>query len=123
MTRTLASIGSVWQAVQAADNPDTAANVGFCLDTCHAHAAGLDLATAADDIRAITGRIDLVHLNDSRDPHGSGMDRHANLGAGQVDHDKLVALLRSADAPAVLETPGGLEGHRADLTWVRDRLS
>ena len=38
-----------------------------------------------DRVKAITGRIDLVHLNDSRDAFGSGADRHANIGHG---HDR-----------------------------------
>ena len=45
--------------------------VGFCLDTCHAHAGGNDLAVV-ERVRAITGRIDLVHANDSRDAFDSG---------------------------------------------------
>ena len=59
--------------------------VGFCLDTCHAHAGGNALETVVDDVLGITGRIDLVHCNDSRDDFDSGADRHANLGAGRID--------------------------------------
>ena len=44
--------------------------IGFCLDTCHAWAAGEELIDAVDRIKAITGRIDLVHCNDSRDAKG-----------------------------------------------------
>ena len=54
----------LWEAVSGAEGFD---NVGFCLDTCHAHAGGNDLATVVDEVRAITGRIDLVHANDTRD--------------------------------------------------------
>ena len=45
--------------------------VGFCLDTCHAHAGGHALETVVDDVLKITGRIDLVHCNDSRDDFDS----------------------------------------------------
>ena len=76
------------------------------LDTCHAWAAGWDLATAVDDLRAITGRIDLVHLNNSRDPHGSSRDRHAPLSEGEIPTELLVEVARSADCPVILETPG-----------------
>ena len=79
MARTLERIGRTWEAIQAAPGAE---NVGFCLDTCHAHAGGIPLATAVDDLRAITGRIDLVHCNDSRDEFDSGADRHTNLGEG-----------------------------------------
>ena len=96
--------------------------VGFCLDTCHAHAAGNDLSTVVDQVRAITGRIDLVHCNDSRDEFDSGADRHTNLGAGLINPGELAAVVRSAGAPVVVETPGGLDGHRADLDWLRKVL-
>ena len=69
---------------------------GFCLDTCHAHAGGIPLESVVDEIRAITGRIDLVHCNDSRDEFDSGADRHANVGAGKIDPDLLA---RSSATP------------------------
>src|ERR1700746_3607985 len=68
------AIGGLWDAVTEAAGHD-GANVGFCLDTCHANSAGIDLADAVDRIKAITGRIDLVHCNNSRDEFGSGRDR------------------------------------------------
>ena len=73
-------------------------------------------------MRAITGRIDLVHCNDSRDDFDSGADRHASLGAGRVDPDLLAAVVRDAGAPVVLETPGGADEHRADVDWLRERV-
>ena len=76
--------------------------VGFCLDTCHAHAGGNALETVVDDVLAITGRIDLVHGNDSRDEFDSGADRHANLGDGRIDPELLAAVIRDAKAPVVL---------------------
>ncbi len=119
MARYPESVEKLWAAISAADGAD---RVGFCLDTCHAFAAGLDLATAVEDVRAITGRIDLIHLNDSRGAAGSGQDRHANLGEGQIDPDDLIRILHSAKVPAILETPGGIEERRADLDWLRERL-
>ncbi|HET7734926.1 MAG TPA: deoxyribonuclease IV [Nocardioidaceae bacterium] len=119
MTREIDRIARVWEAISAAEGFD---QVGFCLDTCHAHASGIELATAVDKIKSITGRIDLVHANDSRDAFGSGADRHANFGAGHVDPDGFMAVIRSAGAPVIAETPGGPEEHRADFAWVRARL-
>jgi deoxyribonuclease-4 len=119
MTRYLERISGVWAAIESAEGADM---VGFCLDTCHAHAGGNALETVVDDVRRITGRIDLVHCNDSRDAFDSGADRHANLGAGQVDPALLAAVVRDAGAPVVLETPGGAEEHRADTDWLRERL-
>src|SRR3954466_5220287 len=119
MTRYLERIGRVWDAIAATEQADL---VGFCLDTCHAHAGGNSLETVVDDVLRITGRIDLVHCNDSRDEFDSGADRHANLGAGKVDPDLLAAVVRDAGAPVVLETPGGATEHTADGDWLRARL-
>ena len=118
MARTLDRLAGVWEAISAADGFE---NVGFCLDTCHAHAGGNRLETLVADVRAITGRIDLVHCNDSRDEFGSGADRHASLGAGRIDPALLAAIAREADAPVICETPGGAEEHRADFDWLRSR--
>jgi deoxyribonuclease IV len=94
---------------------------GFCLDTCHAHAGGEELLNIVDRVKSITGRIDLIHANDSKDPFDSGRDRHDNLGRGQIDPDLVVAVVRAADAPVIVETPGGVEGQSADIALLRDR--
>ncbi len=119
MARRLEAIARLWEAIGRAEGGDT---VGFCLDTCHAHAGGNDLGSVVDEVRAITGRIDLVHVNDSRDDFDSGADRHANLGAGHVDPVALVDVVRAAGAPAVVETPGGAQAQADDLAWLRTRL-
>lgn len=119
MTRYLERIKGVWGAIEGEEQADM---VGFCLDTCHAHAGGNNLETIVDDVLAITGRIDLVHANDSRDDFDSGADRHANLGAGHIDPDLLASVIRDAKAPALLETPGGSAEHVADTAWLRERL-
>jgi deoxyribonuclease-4 len=93
---------------------------GFCLDTCHAHAGGEDLVGIVDRIKAITGRVDLIHANDSRDTFDSGADRHDNIGRGQIDPDAIVAVIRAAGAPAVVETPA--EGQAADIALLRAGL-
>lgn len=118
MARHLERIARLWDAISTAGGFD---DVGFCLDTCHAHAAGLDPASVVDDIRAITGRIDLVHLNDSRDAFGSGADRHAPLGEGSCDPDALVQIVRDAAAPVILETPGDAAAHAAQIAWLTER--
>jgi deoxyribonuclease-4 len=119
MTRYLERIDRVFDAISSVEGSE---KVGFCLDTCHAHAGGNNLETIVDDVLAITGRIDLVHCNDSRDEFDSGADRHANLGAGQIDPVLLTEVVRSAGAPVVLETPGGEAEHRDDIAWLASRL-
>ena len=86
MARRLERIARLWDAVGAA----RVATVGFCLDTCHAHAGGVELVALVERVMAITGRIDLVHANDSRDAFDSGADRHANFGEGEIDPDELI---------------------------------
>ncbi|MEU6737655.1 deoxyribonuclease IV [Streptosporangium sandarakinum] len=113
MARRLDRIARLWEALDGFD-------VGFCLDTCHAHAAGEDLADVVDRIRAITGRIDLIHCNDSRDAAGSGADRHANLGAGRIDTELILDVCRSAGAPIIVETPAA--GQAEDIALLRKRL-
>ena len=117
MARHLDRIAGVWDAVSQAEGFE---QVGFCLDTCHAWAGGIDLPTAVEKVRAITGRIDLVHANDSRDAFDSGADRHANFGNGQLDAADFAGLVRDAGAPVICETPGGAEEHLADFAWLRE---
>lgn len=119
MARYLDSIGRLWEQLAKASDFD---QVGFCLDTCHAHASGEELTGIVERARAITGRIDLVHLNDSRDVAGSGADRHTHLGQGQIDPDLLVEVVKQADAPTILETHGSIEDQAADVAWLRQRL-
>jgi deoxyribonuclease-4 len=119
MARHLDRIAGVWEAISAAEGFE---QVGFCLDTCHAWAGGIELGDAVEKVRAITGRIDLVHANDSRDAFGSGADRHANFGAGQLPADEFAAIVREAGAPVVCETPGGAHEHLADFAWLREHV-
>ncbi|HEV7825932.1 MAG TPA: deoxyribonuclease IV [Mycobacteriales bacterium] len=95
---------------------------GFCLDTCHAHAGGEDLLGIVERVKAITGRVDLVHANDSRDGFDSGADRHANFGNGQIDPELIVATVAAAGAPVVCETPGGAAEQASDIAFLRERL-
>jgi deoxyribonuclease-4 len=114
MARSLDNIARLWEMVGDAPGGE----VGFCLDTCHAFSAGEDLADIVDRVKAITGRIDLVHCNNSRDEFGSSRDRHANLRQGTIDPAVLVALVRAAGAPVICETPDA----GADATWLRTQL-
>jgi deoxyribonuclease-4 len=96
--------------------------VGLCIDTCHLHAAGQDLSSAARMRAAFTrldkavgrGRIGLLHVNDSRDAPGSKRDRHASLGAGTIGLAALGALFGPPalrGVPMVVETE---DAHHAD---------
>jgi deoxyribonuclease IV len=122
MARSLDAIGKLWEVVADAD-ADSGENLGFCLDTCHANSAGIDLADAVDQIKAITGRIDLVHCNNSRDEFGSGRDRHANIASGTIDPALLLGVVRAAGATAICETPDENGGLVADVRWLTEHLS
>jgi deoxyribonuclease-4 len=113
MARHFDTIARLWDAIGPL-------GVGFCLDTCHTHAAGEEMAGAAERIQAITGRIDLVHANDSKDGHGSGRDRHEHLGAGQIDPSVLVEVIRNAKAPIICET--SLDGVADDIAFLTEHL-
>ena len=113
MARKLESIARLWDAVGAT-------GVGFCLDTCHAHAGGIVQENLSETILNTTGRIDLVHCNNSRDAFDSGADRHANLNLGTMDLDVLIHNLKVANAPIVLETP--FDDIETDLKILRDAL-
>jgi deoxyribonuclease IV len=113
MARRFDSLARLWDAIGGYD-------VGFCLDTCHAFAAGEDLTDVVDRVMAITGRIDLVHCNNSRDEFGSARDRHARLRQGTIDAEQLVAVCAAAGATVVLETDP--DSQVEDIAWLRERL-
>jgi deoxyribonuclease-4 len=114
MARHFDTLARLWDHI--GDHP----GLGFCLDTCHAHAAGEDMIGAAERILAITGRIDLIHGNDSKDPAGSGRDRHENLGHGEIDPAVIAEIVRVAGAPVICETPS--EGIKDDIAWLREHV-
>ncbi len=116
MTRNLDRFARLWEAIGDF-------GPGVCLDTCHAHAAGEELDTVVERMKAITGRIDLIHANDSKDEFGCGRDRHDNLGNGQISPEVLCELVTAADAPVIVETPGGAENQAADIALIRKFLA
>ena len=117
MARSFDSIARLWDVLAGA--AEGGGEVGFCLDTSHAYAAGEDLAGVVDRIKAITGRIDLVHCNNSRDEFGSGRDRHAGLTSGTIDPALILGVVRAAGAPVICETPDPA----ADIRWLRGQLA
>lgn len=115
-------------------SPGQEARVGFCLDTCHAHAAGYDFSTrqgAADaldefDHRCGLANLRVVHVNDSKASVGSKRDLHQHIGDGALSRDggkadgnkrklsetgfwTVVNRPELARTPMILETPKGEE--------------
>lgn len=111
---------------------DAADRIGYCLDTCHAFAAGYPVhepegyeewMAQVDEILGFD-RVGALHLNDSKQPFGSKKDRHENIGEGEIGADLFARLVhdeRWAGTAAVLETPIGddEQGHRRDLERLR----
>jgi deoxyribonuclease-4 len=100
--------------------------LGVCLDTCHAYAAGHDLARPGGVRKMLNalvrvvgkGRLGLVHANDSKDPLGSGRDRHAPIGVGTIGVDPFAELFvhpAMRGVSVVVETPGGERQHATDV--------
>jgi deoxyribonuclease-4 len=117
MARGLDALARLWDVVTDAAG-DGSGEVGFCLDTCHAYSSGEELAGLADRVKAITGRIDLVHCNNSRDEFGSGRDRHAGLESGTIDPAQILDVIRAAGAPVICETPDPA----ADIRYLREHI-
>lgn len=91
--------------------------VKVCLDTCHLHAAGYDLTTKEkfeeflNTFEQLIGlhNLEVIHMNDSRDPFGSLRDRHDNIGVGQVGIEVFKNILnnpRTKGISCIIETPG-----------------
>jgi deoxyribonuclease IV len=101
--------------------------LGVCFDTCHAWAAGHDLAAPGgmtatlDTLVEVCGadRLRLIHANDSKDPLGSIRDRHETIGRGMIGLDafrEMFAHPATAGVPVVVETPSeGHVGHAEDI--------
>ena len=90
--------------------------LGVCLDTAHLIAAGYDLTSGQGarqvlkEVDASVGlaRVRVLHLNDSKTPRGSRVDRHAHIGQGHVALDAFAVFVNEpsfAEVPKILETP------------------
>ncbi|GGW31948.1 deoxyribonuclease IV [Streptomyces xantholiticus] len=109
---------------------DAHPKLGVCLDTCHIFAAGHDLAAPGGvrqtlDLLVGTvgeGRLKLIHANDSKDVAGAHKDRHENIGSGHIGEEpfrELMAHPATQGVPLIIETPGGKEGHAADVARLK----
>ena len=110
-------IGQTLEELAAIMEDVNDSRIRICLDTCHLHAAGYDLRTEEsfeqflNRFDALIGidNLEVIHMNDSRDPFGSLRDRHANIGQGEVGIDVFKHLLnhpKTKDKAFIIETPG-----------------
>jgi deoxyribonuclease IV len=105
--------------------------LGVCLDTCHAFAAGRDLATPGgmtatldELVRTVgEGRLRAVHANDSKGGLGSCRDRHENIGVGKIGltaFGELLAHPATQDIPVLIETPGDRASDAREIALLKE---
>ena len=107
-------------------------SLGVCLDTCHVHDAGYDIAADPDGVLAEFDRViglsylKAIHINDSKNPLGAHKDRHEVIGAGHLGRDAFVRLLTHPlldGLPFILETPQpDLAGYGAEIKMLRELI-
>ncbi len=89
---------------------------GICIDTCHAYQAGYDIASEKGADRMFNEiekylhplKIELIHINDSKKPFSSGIDRHEHIGEGFIGEEGFRYFLSRKEIrniPLILETP------------------
>jgi len=119
------------QLKQIIDMLDSPHRVGVCLDTCHIFAAGYDIRTKSnymktfDKFDQVIGleRLHAIHLNDSKKEFGSRVDRHENIGKGEIGIEGFRLIMndeRFIHIPKVLETPGGKQKFMENLELLKN---
>lgn len=121
-----------WHLAAVIERLEQPERVGVCLDTCHAFAAGHDLSkqegfeSMLEELEATVGlgKLEALHLNDSKHPLGSRKDRHESIGEGAIGaegFERVIGAKEFGNLPMVLETPMGDdgEGHARDLERLR----
>lgn len=104
------------------DRVEDKSRVGVCLDTCHTYTAGYDIVNEYDKVFAefdeVVGQeyLHAIHLNDSKKPLGSRVDRHDSIGKGLIGMDFFKRFMQDSrfdNMPIVLETP-------EDTLWAEE---
>ena len=105
-------------------------HMGVCLDTCHVHDAGYDIAGDLDGVltrfdKAVgLDRIRAVHINDSKNPLGARKDRHEKIGLGAIGTEAILRVMTHPalrDKPFYLETPNELEGYAREIAMLKEQ--
>lgn len=110
-------VGYTFSQIKAiSDQVEDKNRIGVCLDTAHAFEAGYDLSRAKgleetiEDFDRLIGleKLYLIHLNDSKTPLGSCVDRHWHIGEGHIGMEgfrRIVNHCQLSHLPAIMETP------------------
>ncbi|MGA8723861.1 MAG: deoxyribonuclease IV [Acidimicrobiales bacterium] len=113
------------ELAQVIDDAGADDRLGVCLDTQHLWASGVSFVTVEESEALVQvidrtvglGRLQCLHLNDSKVDFAANRDRHANIGEGTIGADGLATLLGHPSLqglPAILEVPGDGSGPRAE---------
>lgn len=108
-------------------------NIGVCLDTCHIFAAGYDIRDenmylkTMQEFDEVIGlhHLKVIHLNDTKKPLGSRVDRHENIGLGNIGVEGFRLFMNDArliHIPKILETPGGDEWFMKNLALLQSMV-
>ncbi len=122
------SFGELREMMEATEAGDE--DLGVCIDTCHAHAAGYDLRSEEgfqdmiQELKEDLGleRVRLLHLNDSKDPRGSEKDNHEHIGEGEIGDKGFRNVINSPELeelPMILETPVNGKGFKENLERIK----
>jgi len=114
---------------QIIDRVELNEKLGVCLDTCHVYSAGYDIVRDLDSVLLkfdkVIGldRLLAIHLNDSKNPFDSHLDRHEKIGQGALGMEAMVRIINHSELrhlPFFLETPNELEGYAAEIKLLRE---
>ncbi len=124
------SMGELRQMMEKTDTEDN--KLGVCIDTCHVHAAGYNLADEKgfqDFIQEVEedlgfDNLKVLHLNDSKDERGSEKDNHQDIGYGNIGEkgfSNIVNSERLQDVPMIVETPqDNVDSYEENIEKIRE---
>ncbi len=124
------SMGELREMMEKTDTEDN--KLGVCIDTCHAHAAGYNLADEKgfqDFIQEVEedlgfDNLKVLHLNDSKDERGSEKDNHQDIGYGNIGEkgfSNIVNSERLQDVPMIVETPqDNVDSYEENIEKIRE---
>ena len=124
-------VGGSFEELRAIlDRVALSGHMGVCLDTCHVHDAGYDIAGDLDGVltrfdKAVgLDKIRAVHINDSKNPLGARKDRHEKIGLGAIGTEAILRVMTHPalrDKPFYLETPNELEGYAQEIAMLKEK--
>lgn len=123
------SLGKTFEELRAViDKVENRDRLGVCLDTCHVYNAGYDIVNQLDSVLEhfdkTVGfeRLRAIHLNDSKNPMGSRLDRHEKIGEGTIGRDGFARIINHPalrHLPFFLETPNDVPGYGEEIAMLK----